>query len=66
MRRWFDGLYNQRDQSLIDELMDENVELFAEGNTLRGREAIRERVRSVLRAFDPLTIAVDYVVCDGN
>lgn len=66
MRRWFDGIFNQRDLSLIDELMDENVELFAEGNTLRGRQAIRERVSTVLQAFNPLTITVDYIVCDGS
>lgn len=66
IRRWFDGVYNQRDQTLIDELMEENVELFAEGNTVYGRDAIRQRVRGLLEAFNPLTITVDYVVCDGN
>lgn len=66
MRRWFDGIFNQRDLSLIDQLMDENIELFAEGNTVCGRQAILERVSSLLQAFNPLTITVDYVICDGN
>ncbi|WDI40595.1 ester cyclase [Bremerella sp. P1] len=66
MRRWFEEVYNQRDMNVIDELMHENVELLAEGNTAQGREAIHQRVGSVLQAFNPLTIVVDYVVCDGN
>lgn len=66
MRRWFDGVFNQRDLSLIDQLMDENIELFAEGNIVRGRQAIRDRVGGLLQAFDPLTITVDYIVCDGQ
>ncbi|MFN3150167.1 ester cyclase [Bremerella sp.] len=66
VRRWFDGIFNQRDLSLIDELVDENVELFAEGSTIRGRTAIRQRVESILQAFNPLNLTVDYVVCDGN
>ncbi len=65
IHRWFDGVFNHRDLSLIDQLTDENIELFAEGRTVRGRQAIYDRVTTLLGAFNPLTITVDYIVCDG-
>ena len=54
IRTWFERAFNQRDLSVVDELMHEQVVLYAEGNSVRGRDQIRQRVASVLAAFDPL------------
>lgn len=58
-RQWLDGVYNQRDRTLVDTLMSPDVVLIAEGATRQGREVVRQRVESVLAAFDPLNLTVE-------
>ncbi|KAA5539565.1 helix-turn-helix domain-containing protein [Roseiconus nitratireducens] len=65
-RRWFDGVYNQRDLAIIDEMMAEDVQIDSEGEVRHGRDTIRNRVSHVLSAFNPLTITVESIITQGN
>ncbi|MCC9600966.1 ester cyclase [Stieleria sp. JC731] len=65
-RRWFDCVYNQRDLSVIDEMMSEHVEILSEGEVRHGRDVIRNRVSHVLSAFDPLTLTVESIITQAN
>ncbi|QDT15806.1 ester cyclase [Alienimonas californiensis] len=66
VRAWFERAYNGRDPDAVDEFMAEDVTLFAEGETLTGRDAVRDRVAAVLAGFDPLRLTVDRILCDGE
>ncbi|MCA9135193.1 MAG: ester cyclase [Planctomycetales bacterium] len=66
IRLWFDRVFNKRDLSVVESMVDDKVELLAEGKKEVGREAIRLRVSSILQAFDPLRLTVDRVVSEGN
>jgi len=66
IRSWFERAFNQRDVQVVDELIHENVVLYAEGQTLIGRDHLRQRVNGLLAAFDPLQITVENVLLDGN
>lgn len=66
VREWFQRVFNERDLTMIDELMASNVVLHAEGETRVGREVIHSRVSGLLAAFNPLQITVDKVLADGD
>ncbi|MEM6688059.1 MAG: ester cyclase [Planctomycetota bacterium] len=65
LRRWFELIFNHRRLGVIDEMTSPDVVLFAEGVRRRGREVIRQRISSILEAFDPLHLSVDNSHRDG-
>ncbi len=65
-RIWFDRAYNQRDLTIINDLMHKDVRLFAEGRELEGRDVIIQRVGMVLQAFSPLKLSVDNLSVDRD
>ncbi len=58
---WFDRAFNQRDLSVVGDLMHENVRVVAEGKTLAGRVEVRKRVAKVLAGFNPLRVTIENV-----
>lgn len=65
-RQWFERIFNNRDIEAINELVAPNVKLLADGATHVGRDAIRERVQTLLDAFNPLKLTIEKVLVDGD
>lgn len=51
LRRWFEGVWNDRDGSVIDELLNEDSYCDADGDRIVGPVDFRKRM------FEPLTAA---------
>lgn len=65
-RQWFESILIKRNVNAIDQLVAANAKLFAEGTAFHGRAAIRERLQTVLDAFNPLCVSAEQVLVDGN
>ncbi|MBC8063888.1 MAG: ester cyclase [Chlorobia bacterium] len=69
VHRWFEEVWNQQNESVIDEMMAEdlNVDGFdPSGASLHGRETFKEMRRQYLEMFPDLHVTVDRVAVDGD
>ena len=70
MHRWFEEVWNQKSETAIDEMCDENVIANgltdAEGNTIRGIESYKNLFRAFLAAYPDMKIKVEDTVCEGD
>ena len=63
---WFDRVFNQRDLSAVDDLVHPEITLIAEGQTLKGQEAVKARLRAILDGFNPLRLCIEHLFSDGQ
>lgn len=66
---WFERVWNQRDDSAIDEMMAEDVWIDGfdpNGERVFGREVFKQGRQEYLAIFPDLVIAVDHVAVDDN
>jgi transcriptional regulator with XRE-family HTH domain len=70
LKRWFDGLWNHLDLSVIDELIVPEFAFHAETGVVRNRQEMRERVLKFRESFSDFDFVVeqtsdlvDAVVC---
>ena len=70
MHRWFEEVWNQKNEKAIDEMCDENVIANGltdpEGNTVQGVEAYKNLFRTFVSAYPDIKITVDDTVCEGD
>ncbi|MFH5804361.1 ester cyclase [Alienimonas sp. DA493] len=66
MREWCRRAFAGRDLSAVDDLIAPNITGQAEGQTYRGREAIRARYAELHAAFDPIELSIDRLTMDGQ
>ncbi len=70
MHRWFEEVWNQKNEKAIDEMCDENVVANgltdAEGNTIRGIESYKNLFRTFISAYPDIKITVEDTVIEGN
>lgn len=67
VRRWFEDVWNQRRDEVIDELIAADSVCFADDGPLRGPQEFRERqYRPLLGAFPDLKVVVEAVVSEGD
>lgn len=70
MHRWFDEVWNKRNEAAIDEMFAEdgiaNGLNDADGNPLRGPEAFKTLHRAFLAAYPDLQITVEDTVTEGD
>jgi predicted ester cyclase len=64
--RWLDTVFNQRDMSIVDEMVHLDVVLTADGETRQGRDVIRNRIQAFLDAFDPINLTMERLMVDGD
>ncbi len=62
----FDRIFNQRDLKAVDDLVQPEVILLAEGQQIFGREPVRARVKSILDGFNPLQLSFDRLIVDAQ
>ncbi|MFY9256219.1 MAG: ester cyclase [Fuerstiella sp.] len=65
-RQWLERIFNKREIEAINELVAPNAMLLAEGATHVGSDAIRVRVQTILKAFNPLKMTIEKVLVDGD
>lgn len=67
VRRWFEDVWNRRDERAIDELVTCDSVCFADDGPIRGPEEFRQRqYRPFLAAFPDLRIELDGIVSEGE
>lgn len=67
VRRWFEELWNQRNATVIDELLTDESVCYGEGEPLIGIEAFKTRQYiPLMSAFPDLVVSVDDMVADGD
>jgi predicted ester cyclase len=70
LHRWFEEVWNQKREEVIDELLEEGTVLNglndAEGNPLCGREGFKTMHRAFLSAFPDLQVTIEDTVKDGD
>jgi steroid delta-isomerase-like uncharacterized protein len=70
LHRWFDEVWNQRNESAIDALMADDALVHgiagADGSALRGPAAFRPFFRQFSQAFPDLRITVEDALVDGD
>ena len=64
-RRWFKDVWVAGGESVVDELMAENVEAYQEGGDITRREQFLEVRRQLLTAFPDLAVVVEDTVAEG-
>jgi ketosteroid isomerase-like protein len=66
-RRWFEEVWNQRRESVIDEMLPRDVLIHGLGpEPSRGTEAFKQFYRAYLDAVTGLRISVDHAVESGD
>ena len=70
MHRWFEEVWNQKNEQAIDEMCDRDVVANgltdAEGNTVRGIEAYKNLFRAFVSAYPDIKITVEDTICEGD
>jgi len=61
LTRWFDGLWNQLDLSVIDDLIVPEFAFHAESGVVRNRQEMRERVLEFRKSFSDFDFDVEHV-----
>jgi steroid delta-isomerase-like uncharacterized protein len=64
--RWFDEVWNQRREAVVDEMMAPEAVGHMEGAEVRGRAEFKAVRDALLGAFPDLRIVVEGVVADGD
>jgi steroid delta-isomerase-like uncharacterized protein len=64
-RRWFKDVWVAGGESVVDELMAENVEASQEGGDITRREQFVEVRRQLFNAFPDLAVVVEDTVAEG-
>jgi predicted ester cyclase len=66
-RRFFEDVCNKGNLDLLDELVDTNVVGYqADGNDIRGREALKQFVRMYYTAFPDLRFTIEDQFAEGD
>jgi predicted ester cyclase len=66
MPLWLDGIFNQRDRSLVEQFVHPDLKLHADGNVLHGRQAFQKRLEPLLEAFEPCQLTIEHLVVDAS
>jgi predicted ester cyclase len=66
LRRWFDGLWNKPDLSVIDELILPDFEFHTESGIVRGREELKSRILQWRESFSDFDFVVEQISDMGN
>lgn len=66
VRRALEEVYSRGDLDLVDDLVAEDFVAHSSGPDLRGREAIKQYVRSLREAFPDLHMTIDDQVAEGD
>jgi transcriptional regulator with XRE-family HTH domain len=66
LRRWFDGLWNNLDLSVVDELIIPEFEFHAETGVVRNRQEMKDRVLKFRESFSDFDFIVDQVADLGE
>ena len=69
MRRWFDEVWNRKQESAVDEMMAADCVAYGLGDAdavVRGPEQFKEFHRGFCGAFPDLQIAVEDVIASGD
>ncbi|HEX5727347.1 MAG TPA: ester cyclase [Longimicrobiaceae bacterium] len=67
IRRWFDEVWNQGSEEAIDEMMADDVSIYAlPPETMSSREAFKEFYRPFIAAFPELHVSVEEVFAEGD
>lgn len=61
LTRWFDGLWNQLDLSVIDDLIVPEFAFHAESGVVRNRQEMRERVLEFRESFSDFDFDVEHI-----
>lgn len=64
--RWFDEVWNRREEALIDELFHPEASAWMEGYGRAGRGAFREQRTALLTAFSDLHVDAAETVAQGD
>lgn len=68
--RWFEELWNQRQESIIDELMHDQADVYGlpgKGNLpIRGRDAFRDFYRAFSGAFPDAHVDLQNTIAEGQ
>ena len=70
MHRWFEEVWNRKNEAAIDEMCDENVVANgltdAEGKTVCGVESYKNLFRTFLAAYPDIKITVEDTIAEGD
>lgn len=64
--RWFDEVWNRREEALIDELFHPEASAWMEGYGRAGRAAFRDQRTALLTAFSDLHVDAAETVAQGD
>lgn len=66
IRTFYEEGWNKANLGIVDKLWDERGVLRTSGDTVTGREAMKERMRDVFAAMPDLRLTIDDIVADGD
>jgi len=66
LRRWFDGLWNKFDLSVIDALILPRFEFHTESGVVRGREELKSRILQWRESFSDFDFVVEQISDMGD
>ena len=64
--RWMEGIWNQRQFEIIDELYAEEAVGHHEGCETHGPEAMKQFVATLLEAFPDIRLTVEHAIEEGD
>jgi steroid delta-isomerase-like uncharacterized protein len=65
-QRWMDGVWNERRDEVVHELLHPDAVGHMEGGDVRGHDEFKNVRASLLQAFPDLQLTVDDMVCEGD
>jgi predicted ester cyclase len=70
MHRWFEEVWNRKNEAAIDEMCDPNIVANGltdpEGRTVRGIDAYKNLFRTFLAAYPDIKITVEDTISEGD
>jgi predicted ester cyclase len=67
VRRWFEEIWNERLETTIDELVDEDSVCYTDEGDIRGPEEFKTRqFRPLVDAFPDIRVEIEAIVAEGD
>jgi len=66
VRHFWDGVFNQKNLAVIDEVCAANCVLYDPSGPIQGREALKQFIGSYLGAFPDFHVTIEDIIAEGD